>query len=739
LIISPIGFNKHDKIHFNHSRNESISKPDPLAGVNLLYSRYMKNRNVLLSVTVLILTGCLADYNKPGEIAAVDAERVINADREPQNWLAHGRTYDEQRFSPLTTINADSVSKLGLAWYLDLGTNRGLEATPIVVDGVIYVSGAWNIIYAIDARSGKLLWQHDPETSRVWVAEYAVHDAVSRGLAVWDGKVIAATLDGRLFALDATNGELLWSVSTIDRSKPYTITGAPRVVRGRVIIGNSGADYGVRGYLSAYDASNGELDWRFYTVPGDPLKPQESAVLEMAVKTWTGDEWYKTGGGGTVWNSMAFDPELNLLYFGVGNGTPWSRELRSPGGGDNLFLSSIVAVNPDNGEYAWHYQTTPGESWNFSAVESIILAELEIEGKTRKVLIQAPKNGFFYVLDRATGELLSAEQYIEQNWASHVDMATGRPVEYPFARYKNQGRLIVPGPSGGHSWYPMSYSPHTKLAYIPALSVPGYYNHQEAYAHQPGFQNKGIEEGVSNYRALNPQGERQKIRFGMRLLAWDPQTQTERWRVEHSDLPGGTLAMTGNLVFQGLGSGEFVAYAADTGTKLWSFEAGTTIMAGPVTYAVDGEQYVAVLAGRGGGAGFVGGPTGVYWNGLINENRLLAFKLGGTIKLPPARKLVRQVSIPDELRPIVEDKALIGRGKKVYEQYCYMCHGLGVFSGGVIPDLRYANPQTLANWEAIVIGGSRSAQGMRSFEGALSAEDALATRAYVLRQAAKLQ
>ena len=390
----------------------------------------MKNCTVLLSFTVFILTGCLADYYQPGEIAVVDAERIINADREPQNWLAHGRTYDEQRFSPLTTINTDSVSKLGLAWYLDLGTNRGLEATPIVVDGVIYVSGAWNIIYAIDARSGKLLWQHDPETSRVWVAEYAVHDAVSRGLAVWDGKVIAATLDGRLFALDATNGGLLWSVLTIDRSKPYTITGAPRVIKGRVIIGNSGADYGVRGYLSAYDVSNGELDWRFYTVPGDPLKPQESAVLEMAVKTWTGDEWYKTGGGGTVWNSMAFDPELNLLYFGVGNGTPWSRELRSPGGGDNLFLSSIVAVNPDNGEYAWHYQTTPGESWNFSAVESIILAELEIEGKTRKVLIQAPKNGFFYVLDRATGELLSAEQYIEQNWASHVDMATGRPVEY---------------------------------------------------------------------------------------------------------------------------------------------------------------------------------------------------------------------------------------------------------------------------------------------------------------------
>jgi len=698
----------------------------------------MKNCAALLSISVFILASSMADYNKPIGVAAVDMQRIINADREPQNWLAHGRTYDEQRFSPLTTINADNVSELGLAWYLDLGTDRGQEATPIVVDGVIYVSGAWNIVYAIDARSGELLWQHNPETSRVWVAEYAVHDAVSRGLAVWDGKVIAATLDGRLFALDARNGELLWSVLTIDRSKPYSITGAPRIVKGRVIIGNSGADYGVRGYVSAYDASNGELDWRFYTVPGDPSQPQESAALERAVKTWTGEEWYKTGGGGTVWNSMAFDPELNLLYFGVGNGTPWSRELRSPGGGDNLFLSSILAVNPDNGEYVWHYQTTPGESWNFSAVESIILADIEVEGQPRKVLIQAPKNGFFYVLDRATGELLSAQQYIEQNWASHIDMATGRPVEYPFARYKNQGRLIVPGPSGGHSWYPMSYSPHTQLAYIPALSVPGYYNHDEAYTYKPGFQNKGIEEGVTDYRALNPQGNRQKLRFGTRLLAWDPKTQTERWRVEHADLPGGTLVTIGNLVFQGLGSGEFVAFAADTGMKLWNFEVGTTIMAGPVTYAVDGEQYVAALAGRGGGAGLVGGPMGSRWNGVINENRLLAFKLRGTTILPPARKLVRQVSITDELRSVIEDKELISQGKKAYEQYCYMCHGLGVSSGGVIPDLRYANSQTFVDWQAIVIGGSRSAQGMRSFAGALSEDDALAIRAYVVQQAARL-
>jgi quinohemoprotein ethanol dehydrogenase len=696
-------------------------------------------RYALLFLVLLPLAGCELFTSQPGSPADVDSARIINADEEPQNWLAYSRSYDEQRFSPLSNINDESVGELGLAWYLDLGTDRGQEASPVVVDGVMYVSGAWNNIYAINAATGELLWRYDPQTSRAHVAEHACCDAVSRGLAVWQGKVIAATLDGRLLALDAANGDLLWSVLTVDPAKSYTITGAPRVVKGKVIIGNSGADYGVRGYVSAYDASNGSLEWRFYTVPGDPARPQESAALEMARKTWTGDEWYKTGGGGTVWNSMAYDPQLNLLYFGVGNGTPWSRELRSPAGGDNLFLSSIVAVNPDNGAYAWHYQTTPGESWNFSAVESMVLTELEHEGRERQVLIQAPKNGFFYVLDRVTGELLSAEQYIDLNWASHVDMETGRPVEYPYARYKEQGRLVVPGPSGGHSWHPMSYSPQTRLAYIPALSVPGYYNHHESYSYQEGFQNTGIEEGIADYRALNPQGERQKVRFGVRLLAWDPQTQTERWRVEHGDLGGGTLATAGNLVFQGLANGEFSAFAADTGNELWTVNVRTTLMAGPVTYAVAGEQYVAVLAGRGGGAGLVGGPTGKRWQKVKNENRVLAFKLGGMVELPAPRPREQVVSIPDDLRAESEDKALVSQGQKSYEQYCYMCHGIGAMSGGVIPDLRFAPEQSFREWPSIVIGGSRADQGMRSFAGALTTKEAMAIRAYVLRQASRVR
>jgi quinohemoprotein ethanol dehydrogenase len=687
-------------------------------------------------LAALLLCACTTDQ-RDSVAANVTTDRIVAADNEPQNWLSHGRTYDEQRFSPLATINDGNIGQLKLAWYLDLGTDRGLEATPIVVNGVMYVSGAWNIVHAINAQTGELLWRYDPQVSRPWVAAHACCDAVSRGVAVWQGKVITATLDGRLIALDAQSGRLLWSVLTIDPDKPYTITGAPRVIKGKIIIGNSGADYGVRGYVSAFAADTGELVWRFYTVPGDPEQAQESAALEMAVKTWRGDEWYKTGGGGTVWNSMAFDPELNLLYFGVGNGTPWSRELRSPGGGDNLFLSSIIAVNPDDGKYAWHYQTTPGESWNYSAVESMVLTELTIDNRSRKVLIQAPKNGFFYVLDRTNGELISAGKYVPLNWASHVDIASGRPVEYPYAHYIDEGRLIIPGPSGGHSWHPMAYSPQTKLAYIPALSVPGYYNHDGGYSYRPGFQNTGIEEGVTDFRALNPQGEREKIRFGVRLLAWDPQTQTERWRVEHSNLGGGTLATAGNLVFQGLGTGAFIAYRADTGEKIWSFESGTTIMAGPVSYAIGDEQFVSVLAGRGGGSGLVGGPMGKAWQGVVNENRVLAFKLDGEAMLPARRTIAQVIDVPDEMLAFADDTTRVARGKKLYAQYCYMCHGLEAMSGGVIADLRYASARTFGEWTAIVIGGSRADRGMRAFAEAMTPDDALAIRAYVLDRAAR--
>jgi PQQ-dependent dehydrogenase (methanol/ethanol family) len=680
-----------------------------------------------------LLTGC---ENRPPEVANVDRERLSAADTaEAGHWLSHGRGWAEKRFSPLAEVTAKTVSRLGLTWVLELPTKRGIEATPIVVDGRMFVTGGWSTVYAIDAQTGELLWSYDPEVPRDWAA-YACCDVVNRGVAVWHGKVFFATLDGRLIALDAATGKKRWAMQTTDKRFPYTITGAPRVVNGKVIIGNSGADFGVRGYISAYNPENGRRFWRFFTVPGDPSKGFDhdgEAAMERAAQTWTG-EWWKTGGGGTVWNSMAFDPEINLLYIGVGNGTPWSQQQRSPAGGDNLFLSSIVALDADSGEYVWHYQTTPGESWNYSAAESIILAELEINGRLRKVLMQAPKNGFFYVLDRKSGELLSAEPYAAVNWASHIDLQSGRPVEYPHARYGTEGRLIMPGPSGGHSWYPMSFSPITGLAYIPAQDVPGIYKLDKDFRFEPGYQNTGITEGITNFDALDPQGNRPKVRFGVYLIAWDPVKQAAAWKLSQDELGGGTLVTAGNLVFQGSSSGHFRAYQADAGAELWSFDAGTSIMAGPVTYTVDGEQYVAVMAGRGGGAGLLGGPMARAWQGVKNVNRVLAFKLEGNATLPRPERYVPASDPP----PSGAGAAVIARGKELYETYCYVCHGLGVEGGGVLPDLRYANHSVHEAWVDIVIGGALKDRGMRSWSEVIDTDDARAIQAYVIQQAQKI-
>jgi quinohemoprotein ethanol dehydrogenase len=380
--------------------------------------------------------------------ASIDSARIIRADKEPGNWLTHGRTYGEQRYSPLTQINTENVEQLGLAWYVDLHTSRGIEATPLAVDGILYTTAPWSVVYAIDGRSGELLWQYDPEVPKSW-GKYACCDVINRGAALWQGKVYVGTIDGRLVALDAATGEVVWEKLTIDPTRPYTITGAPRVVKGKVIIGNGGAELGVRGYVSAYDADSGDLVWRFYTVPGDPSQPFENAAMVQAARTWHGGQWWRVGGGGTVWDSLAYDPELDLLYVGVGNGSPWSRQTRSPGGGDNLYLSSILALRPDTGDLIWYYQTTPGDTWDYTATQHMILADLEIDGRQRQVLMQAPKNGFFYVLDRATGELISAEKYVKVTWAHEVNLKTGRPVEAAGARYQNAPMVIYPSALGG--------------------------------------------------------------------------------------------------------------------------------------------------------------------------------------------------------------------------------------------------------------------------------------------------
>ncbi|HTE42243.1 MAG TPA: PQQ-dependent dehydrogenase, methanol/ethanol family [Steroidobacteraceae bacterium] len=458
----------------------------------------------LLCLTIAACQKNEAPAPAPAAPAPVDATRLSHADADTANWLTAGRTYDEQRFSPLDKINTETVKQLGLAWYLDLDTSRGQEATPLVVDGVMYSTSAWSKVQAIDAVSGKLLWQYDPKVPKE-IGVKVCCDVVNRGVAFWKGRVYVGTLAGHLVALDAKTGSEVWSVLTVDQTKSYVITGAPRVIKGKVIIGNAGAEFDARGYVSAYDADTGKMVWRFYTVPGDPKQPFENPKLEEAAKTWTGD-WWTLGGGGTVWNSMSYDPTLDLLYFGTGNGLPWSGTVRNPKGNDNLFLASIVAVRPDTGEYVWHYQTTPGDIWDYDATQDVILTDLTLEGQKRQVLLQANKNGFFYVIDRTNGKLISAKPFSTVTWATGIDLATGRPIENPAARKTSDPKapwIGMPGALGGHNWKSMSFSPQTGLAYIPANDLPF------VYADYKGFKARpiGMNLGYDSVPGSMPQGD----------------------------------------------------------------------------------------------------------------------------------------------------------------------------------------------------------------------------------------
>lgn len=663
-------------------------------------------------------------------VTKVTAARLAAANDETSNWLSHGRTYDEQRFSPLTELNTENVGELGLAWHFDIPTQRGMEATPIVVDGRMYVTGSWSIVYALDAASGKELWRYDPEVPKLW-GRYACCDVVNRGVAVWEDSVIFGTLDGYLVNLDANTGEVRWRVDTIDRKPRYTITGAPRVIDGRVIIGNGGADLGVRGYVSAYDADSGALAWRFHTVPGNPENGFENDAMQNAATTWTG-KWWQYGGGGTVWDSMAYDAELDLLYIGVGNGSPWNRKIRSPEGGDNLFLSSIVALRPDTGEYVWHYQTTPGESWDFTATQHIILADLDIAGESRKVLMQAPKNGFFYVIDRSSGEFISAEPFVLVNWATGIDPDTGRPIEAPNARYTEGPFLIMPSPFGGHNWHPMAYNPTTRLVYLPTQDVPF------VHADDPNFQfsESSWNTGTDFEFAAAPDdpaalAELMKMVRGQ-LIAWDPVEQREVWRYQHAGpWNGGVLATAGDLIFQGSLIGEFAAYDASSGERVWQFPAQTGIAAAPISYSVGDQQHISVAAGWGTIFSLAGGEATASM-GMKNISRILTFRIGGTDSLPaPAPATAPHVPAPPEPFASAE---IIAQGKDLFYQRCWFCHGDGAASGGITPDLRYSNAETHASWDAIVLGGSLQLNGMPGFSGMLSKEDNDALHAYVLER-----
>ena len=657
----------------------------------------------------------------------MDEERVASADAEPGSWLVHGRTWGEQRHSPLRTVHTRNVADLGLAWSAPTGTKRGLEATPIVVDGVLYATGSWSIVFALDAATGREIWRHDPKVPRAKGRD-ACCDVVNRGVAVWKGRVYVGTIDGRLLALDAASGEPVWDVLTVDPERPYTITGAPRVVKGKVVIGNGGADLGVRGYVSAYDADTGDLAWRFYTVPASKTGPHEHPELEAAAQTWPADSLWESGLGGTAWDGMAYDPELDLLYVGTGNASVYNRKFRSPGGGDNLYLASILALRPDTGRLVWHYQTTPGEHWDYTATQPIILADLVIEGAPRKVLLQAPKNGFFYVLDRATGELLSAEKFAYASWATHVDPKTGRPVERPEAHWEEEGRMVAPAPFGAHSWHPMSFHPGTGLVYIPTQNFVHYFVPDPDFEFRPGYFNTSESfpklaatfEGFEDLSRVwcSPTG----------LLAWDPVGQRRVWEIGFdTGVPGGVLSTAGELVFQGNGSGVFAAYHARTGERLWSSQVGIGIMAAPVTYTVDGEQYVAVLAGVGGS---VGGHATVF--DYENDGRVLAWKLGGKAAMPPVRKRpVARVDPPN----IEATRQTLDRGRSLYASHCMRCHGIGAKASGLYPDLRHASRETHARWNDVVLGGIRAGSGMASFADVVDAEDARTIQAYVIERA----
>ncbi len=686
-----------------------------------------------MAALVLLLACGLGQQTWAAPPANVDGQRIINADREPGNWMSHGRTYDEQRFSPLTRINDANVSRLGVAWSYKLDIDRGVEATPIVVDGVMYTTGAGSVVYALDARTGKLRWKYDPQVDLEALGQGCC-DIVNRGVAVWKGRVYLGAFDGRLIALDAASGKKVWEVDTvIDHKKSYTITGAPRIVKGKVLIGNGGAEFGVRGYVTAYDAASGKQAWRFYTVPGDPKAAPENDAMAMALKTWSGDGWVKWGGGGTAWDSMAYDPELNLLYIGVGNGSPWNYNFRSDGKGDNLFLSSIVALNPDTGAYVWHYQTTPADRWDFTATQHMILADIDIGGVKRKVLMQAPKNGFFYVLDRTNGKLLSADNYVKVNWASHIDLQTGRPVMTGDANYLDGKKIVMPSFLGGHSWQPMSFNPKTGLVYLPAQETVAELEAQKQPLFFPSKSvvNLGVE--VPDIPEDPKVLAQIKSMWTGRLMAWDPVAKKAAWVQEYPNAwNGGTLSTAGNLVFQGTADGRVVAYSADKGAKLWESGVNSGAMAGPVTYEVGGEQYVTFMVGWGGAFPLI---TGSIAPKIKPEARVVTFKLGGKGKLP-APKVVA-VALP-QLPPVTATPEQLLLARTMFNGACGSCHGMNAVSGGVVPDLRYLTPEKHQMFQAI-LSGARLNKGMPAFNAALKPEEMDLLQQYIIKRAHDLE
>jgi quinohemoprotein ethanol dehydrogenase len=701
-------------------------------------SKHIQLLGVALLLPVL-MAGCQKKADPAASLlenpAAITDERLLAGTSDGTAWPTYGGDYSEQRFSPLKAINTDTVKDLGLLWHADYDTNLDQHGSPLYVDGVLYVSTAWNKLYAFDAKTGEQLWQYNAQTDGAWLRNVCCGN-VNRGVAAYDGKIYMGTLDARLVAVDAKTGKPAWETNVIigDRNDPLnrlSITMPPRIAKGKVFVGASGGEYGVRGWMAAFDAATGKELWRFYNVPGNPADGFENPQMEAAAKTWSG-EWWKLGGGGSVWDGAIYDPVTDLLYYGTGNGTPWRASARDPKGGDNLYIASIIALKADTGEYVWHYQPTPGDNWDYDSTSPMMTLDLTIGGEQKHVLVQPNKNGFLYVLEAATGKLLSADPFTEVNWATGVDLATGKPQVVEAARYEKSPWNLAPGVQGGHSWHPNAWSPDTGLMYIPTWEAYFIMANDPAYKPSPTGFNLGISFGgiagpqMTNVPPTNNTG------ITGRLKAWDPVTRKVVWETEgfKNDRPsGGATATAGGLVFAGNGAGEELrALDAKTGAQLWSFKAQTAVYAAPITYELDGEQYLAASVGGSATRG------GYYAPGYA---RMLVFKLGATAALPPNQPYVAP---PLDPPPATAAAAVVDRGRVVYEQYCVVCHGTdGVQQRGAFPNLT-TTPflHSQAGFDEI-IKGARAAKGMGDFSADVGPEDSIAVREYLISRANALK
>ena len=660
---------------------------------------------------------------------AVSPAAVANLrdDSDGKDWPGYGRTFGEQHYSPLSEIDAGNVKELGLAWFMDLGVGNPVTV-PIEVDGVLYFASGHSIVHALDAASGKLLWVYDSKAAQLAGRRMRISWG-SRGIAYWNGKVYTGTTDGRLIAIDARSGKPVWSTVTVGKDDGRYITGAPRVFDGKVIIGDGGADTtSTRAYVTAYDAETGRKAWRFFIVPGNPANGFEDDAQRMAAKTWSGP-WWKYGGGGHAWNAFSYDPETDTVFVGTGNGAPSNHRIRSAGKGDNLFLCAIVALDGKTGAYKWHYQLNPADTWDYDAAMDMQLADLTIDGKPRKVLMQAPKDGFLYVIDRTNGQLISAEKIAKVTWATKIDIATGRPVETPGARFPD-GRAfeLWPSVSGAHSWTPSAYSPRSGLLYIPVMEsgvVLDDRNYPAAsWTRKPG---NAFDEAFDMTGGITD-----PLQDTGWLLAIDPATQQVKWKLRRPVMRnGGLMATGGGLVFQGLGGAErFDAYAAESGKQLWSFAAQAPIFSAPITYLAHGRQYVTLLVGSGTVSGFF--PLPGKDDAGSQRKRVLTFAVGGDAALPAQVITEFKAANDPTYRP---DLALAQRGAPLYGHYCTPCHGGAAVSGGTAPDLRASSvPPSEGAFDAIVRGGTLTAGGMPRFEE-FDASDMAALRQYIRSRA----